>query len=87
MPKSRSSHDQSPPPVKWTPEMQAAALAEGWGVFPVIDNGTKRVGTRILSAGRFKHATAALLHVRASAQSRSVLHLNALKAVMLNWHC
>lgn len=87
MPKSRSSHDRSPPPVKWTPEMQAAALAEGWGVFPVIDNGTKRVGTRILSAGRFKHATAAVLHVRASAQSRSVLHLNALKAVMQNWHC
>lgn len=87
MPKSRSSHDQSSPPVKWTPAMQAAALAEGWGVFSVIENGTKRVGTRILSSGRFKHAPAAVAHVRASAQARSSLHLDALRAVIQNWNC
>jgi hypothetical protein len=66
-----------------TDEQKKVAAAEGWGLFNVIDNGSSHVSLRILAEG-LKHAPAAEAFVLAQAKKNSRLHIEVLKAVMLD---
>ena len=67
----------------WTEKQREAAQAEGWELALVVDEG-KPVSTayfEIFDHGpQFENRTAAVKHVIARAQMRSVLHIAALSA-------
>jgi hypothetical protein len=67
-----------------TDEQKKLAAAEGWGLFNVIENGSNVVSLRILADGKLKHAPAAEALVLAQAKKNSRLHIDVLKAVMLD---
>lgn len=65
----------------WTPEHKERALAEGWGLFEVID-GTK-IYLKAFAAGKGQtHGPALERWLVERARSRSALHIHALQCVM-----
>lgn len=66
----------------WSDQDQLDAIAEGWRLADVVNNGERRAYTAVLSDGRFKNAPEAEAFVVSRAREHSPLHISALRAVM-----